>query len=132
MGSGSYFMPFTDSGKATELLAIEVKEYLGLDVYAAVDPYVVLTAIPARLVQPGEIIQSAPAAAEILFREQHTDWSAIGYGVSPATGESLILLNPTHHPHRRRVSLMEEIVHIVRDHTKTQLRFDGTSPGSWA
>jgi len=129
MGSGSYFLPFTDAGKATELLAIDVKEHLGLDAYAAVDPYVVLTAIPARLVQPSEIMQSAPEAAAILFREQHTDWSAIGYGVSPATGESLILLNPTHHPHRRRVSLMEEIVHILRGHAKTELVFDGRS--SW-
>ncbi len=132
MGSGGYFLPFTDTGKATELLAIQVKTRLGLGAYDAVDPYTVLAALPARLVDPKDITRSSPRAAETLFGEQRADWSAIGYGVSPATGESLVLLNPTHHPHRQRVSLMEEIVHILRDHPKTQLCFDGTSSGSWA
>lgn len=132
MGSGGYFLPFTESGKATELLAIEVKKRLGVGAYDAVDPYQALEAIPARLVDPNEIRRSTPQSAEILFREHQDEWSAIGYGLSPTTGESLILLNPTHHPHRRRVSLMEEIVHIVRDHPKTQLALEGWSPGSWA
>jgi len=131
MGSGGYFLPFTDAGKATELLAIQVKKRLGLGAYDAVAPYTVLAAIPARLVDPKTIMRSSPQAAEVLFREQPADWSAIGYGVSPSTGDSLILLNPTHHPHRQLVSLMEEIVHILRDHPKTELSFDGTSSGSW-
>ena len=40
-----------------------------------------------------------------------------------------ILVNPTHHVHRRRASLIEEIVHILRDHTKTVLSLDGVGTG---
>jgi len=125
MGNGVYFLPFTDSGKATELLAIEVKKRLGLGPYDAVDPYGVLTTVPARLIDPGVVIHNLPEAAAVLFKTRSSSWSAIGLGISPATGEALILLNPSHHSHRQRVSLMEEIVHIVCGHPQTELNLDG-------
>ena len=40
----------------------------------------------------------------------------------------MILLNPGHHHHRQRASLMEEVVHIVSGHPKVPLRF---GDGAW-
>ena len=114
------FLPFTASGKATELRAIEVKRTLGLGRYAGVDPFIILPRVPARLVDVA-VFDARPDIKTILFDTHREDWSAIGLGVSPATGEELILLNDTHHDHRQKASLMEEIVHVVLGHPRTKL-----------
>lgn len=129
MGAGEYFLPFTPNGRATELIAIDLKQRLGLDPDASVDPYGVLDRVPARLVGVEELRDAAPAAAAHLFGPGRGEWSAVCLGASPTTGVFEILVNPTHHVHRRRASLMEEIVHVLRDHPKTVLSLDGASVG---
>ena len=120
------FLPFTPAGKATERAAIKVKKHLGLGPYAQVDPWEVLSAVPARLIE----LDGFPTnVRRRLTEEGNSEWSAIGYGKSPVDGKDLILLNPGHHEHRQRASLMEEEVHIVLDHPKVRLRFDES--GSW-
>lgn len=126
---GDLFLPFTDAGEATERIAIEVKEELGLGPYAAVDPYEVLEEVPARLV-PREALRGVSVETlRVLTDEGSASWSAVGLGTSPLDEAEMILLNPSDHEHRQRVSLMEEIVHIVRDHPRTSLDFDGD--GAW-
>ena len=123
------FLPFSVAGKAIELKAVRVKERLGLHPSDALDPYAVLSRVPARLVDPA-IFADAPAVRRLLFQTHTETWSAIGLMRSPATGEELILLNPTHHRHRQRVSLMEEIVHVILDHPRTELTF-AQGNGAW-
>lgn len=125
-----YFLPFTPQGEATERQAIRVKATLGLPAEAAVDPDQSLTLVPARMIDPGDLVARAPALANILFDVGRNEWSAIGYG-RDASGTALILANPTHHPHRQRVSVMEEIVHLVLDHPKTILRFEAPGKIRW-
>lgn len=126
------FLPFTPNGAATERQAIRVKARLGLGAGVAIDPYYVLRRVPARLVAPDEFARGAPAhVREVLFETHTDDWSAIGWGSSPVTREALVLVNPAHHPHRQRVSLMEEIVHVVLDHPKTEFTIDAASGGMW-
>lgn len=131
MPSTSLFLPFTKQGKATELRAIEAKAKLGLGPYDAVDPDSILERVPGRLIDPASIRSASPELAERLFERARDEWSAIGFGRATPTGEHLILVNPRHHPHRQRVSLMEEIVHIVFDHPKTKLMFSMAGNGSW-
>lgn len=121
MAGGGYFLPFTPNGKAIEIIAIEVKERLGLEADASVDPYSVLEQVPGRLVDIRELKVAAPAAARQLLGAGRNEWSAICFGASTTTGVFDILVNPTHHKHRRRVSLMEEIVHLLRQHPMTVL-----------
>lgn len=123
------FLPFTEGGKQTELIAIEIKDQLGLGPYDSVDPSDVLTNVPARLVSD-ECIASFPADVRSKLFDRHSDeWSAVGLGRSPIDGAELILLNHTDHPHRRIASLMEEIIHIVREHPRVPLNFNGD--GNW-
>lgn len=128
---GRQFLPFSPQGEATELQAIRVKERLGLGSGAAVDPYDVLSQVPARLLDPDDFRRDVPPVASKLFDCHADEWSATVLGHSPTTNEALILVNPTHHPHRQRVSLMEEVVHIVLDHPKTEITRDGASGGVW-
>ena len=124
------FLPFTPNGKAIELRAIEVKRHLGLGASVAVDPVLVLERVPARLVDPGLLRRTAPEVAHSLFVEGAGSWSGIGWGESPDDGASLILLNPTHAPTRRRATLMEEVVHIVLRHPKSTLT-QSTNGSGW-
>lgn len=120
------FLPFTRAGKTTEQIAIKVKRHFGLGPYAGVDPWELLPSLPARLIG---LEYFPPDIRSILTGRGRSAWSAIGYGKSPVDGKELILLNSAHHEHRQRASLMEEVVHIVLDHPKVLLQFDGT--GSW-
>jgi Zn-dependent peptidase ImmA (M78 family) len=73
----------------------------------------------------------APASVrEVLFGRDDDSISGIGFGRSPATDEWLVHINPSHHVHRQRVTLMEEVVHIVLDHPKSQLTIDPRT-GKW-
>jgi hypothetical protein len=117
------FLPFTPNGAETERRAIEVKEALGLCAEDAIDPFHVLPLIPARLLCPQETAGLfAPEVYRALFQTGVAEWSAVGWGRSPATDEELISLNPRHHPHRQRASLMEEVVHILLDHPKVAIQ----------
>lgn len=93
------------------------------------DPYAVLPDVPARLLSDSILERFTPEMLANLTGKYSDAWSAVGYGQSQVTGEQLILLNPTDHPRRRRVSLMEEIVHIVEGHPRTVLQRDGK--GRW-
>lgn len=116
------FLPFTPKGKETEKTAVEVKRKLGLGPYDAVDPFEVLPSVPARLIDAAILPLELRST---LCQHSEQAWSAIGYGRSPADGHEMILLNPEHHPHRQKASLMEELVHILLNHPKVPLLFDG-------
>lgn len=117
------FLPFTPRGKQAEETAIHVKRKLGLGPYEAVDPFAALSLVPARLI---DIAGLPNELQEVLCGKKRDEWSAVGFGRSPADGHELILLNPCHHDHRRKVSLMEEVVHVVLDHPKVPLLLDGS------
>ncbi|MGI8402475.1 MAG: ImmA/IrrE family metallo-endopeptidase [Gemmatimonadaceae bacterium] len=125
----SLFLPFTPVGRARELRAIEVKSKLGVAEYDPVDPFQVLDGVPARLIGEDCLEQCSETTRKCLLADHSDTWSAVCYGCIGGAGEALILLNPTHHPNRQRVSLMEEIVHILLDHPPTELVFDGD--GFW-
>lgn len=114
----------------TELRAVEVKRALGVGRYAAVDPFQVLDRVPTRLVEPS-VFSGRPDVADVLFNTHSDEWSAVGLGVSPVNGDELILLNYTHHVHRQKVSLMEEIVHVVLGHPRTELSLPGDATVKW-
>lgn len=120
-----FFLPFTERVERTEKLAIALKSRFGLGPYEAVDPFEVLPEVPARLVSRQFFGTLPPDTQEVLFNTHADEWSAIALGSFPEGEPERILLNPTHHPHRRKVSLMEEIVHIVRGHPRVVLERNG-------
>ena len=123
------FLPFTPNGKATELKAVEVKQRLGLSPAEAADPFGVLAQVPARLFGPDELLHHSPVLACALFTEHRDAWDAVCFGHIGASGEAIILLNPTPAPTRQRATLMEEIVHLVLAHPKTVLALPRKSNG---
>jgi hypothetical protein len=124
------FLPFTANGQATENRAIAVKERIGLSAYDPVDPFQAVSALLARLVDPNLIRTMCPTAAEVLFGSESHEWSAVCLGPSPCDGREMILINPMHHKHRQRASLMEEIVHIALNHPRTLITAGSSPSGS--
>jgi hypothetical protein len=123
------FLPFLEPAKSFELEAIRVKRHLGLGPYASVDPLDVLPDVPARIVPAAVFEAFSPADRDTLLNEFPSDWSAYCVGECPRTGEFVIVVNHTHHEHRTRVSIMEEIVHIVLKHPPSRLTTN--SNGTW-
>ena len=124
---GKLFMPFTPNGKATENRAIEVKKRLDLGPYASVDPYQVveMEKIEARIVPSEYYKHLPPQLQEVLLVTIRDEWSAFASGPSLVDGKELIFLNPNDQRTRQKVSLMEEIIHILLGHPKDTLHFDG-------
>lgn len=129
MHTSGLFLPFTATGKATEEQAIRVKRYLGLGPYAPVDPTAVLPDVPAKLLPPDLFDCFEAEDRQIILNRQADYWSAFCVGESPLTGEHLIVVNPCHHPHRQKASLMEEVVHLILGHPPTRLTRDAN--GCW-
>lgn len=120
-----FFVPFTERGERIEKRAIALKSQFGLGPYEVVDPFDVLPEVPAKLVSR-EFFGTLPRQTrDVLLNTHSHEWSAIGLGSSPDEEAERILLNPTHHPRRQKVSLMEEIVHIMRDHPRVVLERNG-------
>lgn len=118
------FLPFTPAGKQTELDAVKVKAHLRFSPYVSIDPYEVLPLVPARIITPEECRLFSDETRTALLGSNSDDLSAVALFRSPASGEWLIHVNPCHDIHRRRASLMEEIVHIVLDHPQTEILLD--------
>jgi len=122
---GRLFLPFTDLGRRIEKRAVALKNELDVGPYGAVDPYEVLPRVPARLVSRDFFGSLPPRTQKVLFNRCADEWSAVALGAPPGDEVERIMLNPTHHPRRRRVSLMEEIVHLLRDHPRVVLEPGG-------
>lgn len=118
------FLPFTPAGKQTELDAVRVKDHLRLGPYASIDPYAALPRVPARIIAPEECRLFSDETRAALFGNGSDELSAVALFRSPATDEWLLHVNPCHDIHRRRASLMEEIVHIVLEHPRTEILRD--------
>lgn len=122
------FLPFTPKGLKAEMRAIEAKQKLRYGPYASIDPFGVLSRVPARLLTPVEFQAGPPHVYAALWEDPPDDLSAFAMGRSPSTGEWLIYVNPLHHEHRQRTSLMEEIAHISLEHPPSKLYFEGGKP----
>ena len=108
-----HFLPFV-GGEAARLerCAIAAKRVFGLPDGAVVDPYVVADSlgIPVITKESEFAVISEPARTKMLASRE---WSA---GTLEGPAGPLIILNPIHSPTRLRVTLAEEISHLVMGH----------------
>lgn len=117
-----HFLPFV-GGEAARLerCAIAAKRVLGLADGAAVDPFAVATSLRVPVV--GQLSQFAvlpePMRSEMLASNQ---WSA---GTLEGPLGPMIILNPIHSDTRLKVTLAEEIAHLVMGHPPSKINAAG-------
>lgn len=111
--ASEHFLPFV-GGEAARLerCAIAAKRVFGMPDGAAVDPYAVAASfeIPVITQVSDFAVIPEPARTEMLSSR---GWSA---GTLDGPAGPLIILNPIHSTTRLRVTLAEEIAHLVMGH----------------
>jgi hypothetical protein len=98
-----------------ERLARHVREQLGLDQFAVVDPWALADAIPAHIFYPEDLVP--PRLAEAA---RTVDWDG-GSFCLPGETALMVLLNPTRPKTRQSATLMEEFAHHLLNHQPTRL-----------
>lgn len=119
---GSHFLPFVHGEpERLERCALAAKVCLGVPVSNAVDPW-------QAAANTGIIVHGAEFYATLsdeeraeIFDHGGKHWSA---GTLLGRGKALIFLNPTHDPVRQKVTLAEELAHVVLGHPPSLIDVD--------
>lgn len=116
--TGRHFLPFVEGEAArVERCAIAAKRVFGLPAGAAVDPVEVARSIGVPIVATAEDFAALPEPMRSQMLGSR-EWSA---GTLEGPRGSLIILNPIHAPTRLKVTLAEEISHLVMGHPPSEI-----------
>jgi IrrE N-terminal-like domain len=117
------FLPFSARAKAWEPIALELRRLANVNADEVIDPEALADKVGLRLVDARWAIDGfSQADRDHLLVSASDSWSG---GVMPQplpNGKFICIINPNHDRRRNRVTLMEEIVHIHRNHRPTGLR----------
>jgi hypothetical protein len=119
-------LPFSAASKIWEPFAQELRSLAGLHESERLCPFALAPKVGLVLVDGHEAIGKLDQKDRShLQGAGRTEWSG---GVCPKPlpdGTFLCIVNPFHSERRNKITLMEEIVHIFRRHTPTQMRCNG-------
>ena len=101
-----------------ERLARHVREQVGLDQLAVLDPWALADAIPAHIFYPEDLVPPRLAQAA-----RAVDWDGCSFCL-PGETTLMVLLNPTRPKTRQSATLMEEFAHHLLNHQPTRLFVD--------
>lgn len=112
--SSSQFLPYVGGEPARlELCALAAKQALGFALTAALDPWIAAARIGVD-VRGTEYIDSFPVdIRQQALGEGASHWSA---GTVMQAERAIIVMNPLHTRERQRVTLAEELAHMVMGH----------------
>ena len=77
------------------------------------DPYVFAESLGIKVIEPSYILGISSQDIEIL-RSTDADWSGLSFLLP--NNLKIVILNPFHEKPRKRITLMEEICHLIYDH----------------
>jgi len=87
------------------------------------DPYELAPRVGLRVMDALEVCENlAPHVSKHIFQTGKDAWSGGVLAEPLPDGSRICILNPTHSLRRRKITLMEEIVHVHLRHVPTELR----------
>lgn len=117
--SSSPFLPFVRGEPARlELCALAAKRALGLALTAALDPWAAAAQVGVTIEGRDYIDRHPDEVRDQLLIHGRSAWSAM---TMIFEGEPIILMNPAHDRRRQKVTLAEELAHIVMGHPPSTL-----------
>jgi len=117
------FLPYVKGEPARlELCALAAKKVLGLALTAALDPWTGAENIGVEVRGLSYINEFPAEIRDQLLVHGTRGWSAVTFKFGD---EAVIILNPNHDPGRQKVTLAEELAHLVMGHPPSAL--DGVS-----
>jgi Zn-dependent peptidase ImmA (M78 family) len=117
--SSSPFLPYVKGEPARlELCALAAKRALGVPMTSALDPWVGARNIGVAVQGRDYIAQFPREVRDQLLVHGTRGWSAVTFKFDAA---AMIVLNPNHDPGRQKVTLAEELAHLVMGHPPSTL-----------
>lgn len=117
----SSYSPLSGYIRQVENLARSIRRIWGpADPDEPFEPYELAKALGLHVAGPTDVLDSEHPDCHILLDVYSDRWSA--GTVSLPTGVRVVVLNPNHDERRKRITLMEEICHVLFDHEPTSLR----------
>jgi hypothetical protein len=111
--------PINRRGQYYERIGLKIRNFAGLTSQGEkLDPFALAKFAKISVVYPGDIPGLPTEVIEELTVRSKSDWSAVTLKLP---NMQLCILNPTHTPERARVTLMEEISHVILGHEPTLL-----------
>jgi Zn-dependent peptidase ImmA (M78 family) len=104
-----------------ERLARSIREQLGLDQFARVDPWQLADAVPAHVFYPEDLLEPGKC-----LRLRQVDWDGFGF-CYPDEPTLMVFLNSGRSESRQTATLMEELCHQILRHAPTKLITDPTT-----
>lgn len=117
------FVPFSKRGKEWEPIAISLRRLACVRDGDNVDPELLAGIVGLCLIDAHHALeQFSQSDRDHLLVGARGRWSGGVFPKPLPDGRLICILNPTHPRRRNRVTLMEEIVHVHRNHVPTGLR----------
>jgi hypothetical protein len=117
-------LPFSNRARKWEPHANTLRGMQHLADDELLDPYELAPAVGLMVVDAAEVCQLLPReVSNRILKIRKDAWSG-GVLARPLLpdGSRICILNPTHNPRRKKMTLMEEIAHVHLDHTPSELR----------
>jgi len=120
------FLPFSAASKIWEPIAHELRSLAGVRQSERLCPFALAPKVGLKVI-PGHtaIGKLCHEHRRHLEGAGRNEWSGGVYPEPLPDGTFLCIVNPFHSERRNRITLMEEIVHIFRRHTPTQVLCNG-------
>jgi Zn-dependent peptidase ImmA (M78 family) len=113
------FLPYVKGEPARlELCALAAKRALGVTLTAALDPWAAAERVDVEVRGREYIERHRDEVRDQLLVHGRRNWSAM---TMVFEGEPIILMNPTHDARRQKVTLAEELAHLVMGHPPSTL-----------
>jgi Zn-dependent peptidase ImmA (M78 family) len=101
-----------------ENIAIQVREELGLQKYAPLDPHALAKHFGVLVWTPYDVEGLSQGALNALLKNDRDSWSAVTISYS---GLDLVIYNPTHPKSRQSSDIMHELAHLILGHKPDEM-----------
>lgn len=116
-------LPFSERAKHWEPLALGLRRLLHLADADLLDPYLLAPKVGLKVVDARDVcVHLDPHVSKHILQTGKDAWSGGVLAEPLPDGTRICILNPTHSPRRRRITLMEEISHVHLRHVPTVLK----------
>jgi len=117
------FLPFSICAKEWEPHALKLRSFLRLSDGDLLDPYELAPVVGLKVMDALKVCGLLePEVSRHILETGKDSWSGGVLAEPLPDGSRICILNPTHSPRRRRITLMEEIAHVYLRHVPTELR----------
>jgi Zn-dependent peptidase ImmA (M78 family) len=103
-----------------ETMSEDFRKQLGLDIESAFDPFL-LKVENVEIVAISKLKDFDKRLLAMLTGEASHQWSAMSVPLDLAQEKWVIVYNDSHNPERQRVSVLEEVWHILSGHRLTKI-----------